>query len=186
LSSAANLTIVLSGSAKAVTVWGVIFLFCSSYWYQNAMSSVVYSALPSDHFSPWRSLMVHTFPSGLTLHDSSMRGCKFRLLSNQAHARSTTLLGPLMSDTPWNARRHVPPCLPTPSSPVSTAGFFGSRWSTAGSLPALTRSASIGASLYCDTGAAVGAGPAAVAVGRAGAAVPAAVGGAGVFGAEGR
>ena len=98
-----------------------------AYWYQNAMSSVVYSALPSDHLSPSRILMVHTFPSGLTLHDSSWRGIKFKFLSNHAHARSTTLVGPLMSDTPWNARRHVPPNLPIPSYPVMTQGFLGSR-----------------------------------------------------------
>src|SRR5438105_7317400 len=67
-----------------------------------------------------------------------------------------------------------------------TIGFFGSRWSSGGSLPALTRSASMGASLYKETGAVVAAG-AVVAPGAAVAAGPAAVGagGTGVFAGAG-
>ena len=50
------------------------------------------------------------------LHDlESSRGISARFLSNQAQARSTIFVGPLTSDTPWKARRQVPPCLPTPS-----------------------------------------------------------------------
>src|SRR5689334_14919828 len=84
----------------------------------------------------------------------------------------------------------VPPYLPTPSMPSSTTGFFGSRWSTGGSLPALTRSASIGASAYLpDPAAAAGAAVASAAAGAAvasaaaGAAVAAAAAGAAVGGA---
>src|SRR5439155_19851303 len=84
----------------------------------------------------------------------------------------------------------VPPYLPTPSMPSSTTGFFGRRWSTGGSLPALTKSASIGASLYLPGAAAAGAvvaaaAGAAVAAPAAGAAVAAAAAGAVVGGAAG-
>src|SRR5690349_1633862 len=84
----------------------------------------------------------------------------------------------------------VPPYLPAPSRPSSTTGFFGRRWSTGGSLPWPTRSASIGASLYLPeaaaAGAAVGAAAgAAVAAAAAGAAVAAAAAGAAVAAAAG-
>src|SRR3954452_23656933 len=73
----------------------------------------------------------------------------------------------------------VPPYLPTPSMPSSTTGFLGRRWSTGGSLPPLTRSASIGASVYLPEPAAAAAG-AAVASAAAGAAVASAAAGAAV------
>src|SRR5262245_15472161 len=74
----------------------------------------------------------------------------------------------------------VPPYLPTPSMPSSTTGFFGRRWSTGGSLPWPTRSASIGASVYLPGAAAAGGAVAASAAGAvaasAGTAVAAAAG----------
>src|SRR6266567_965687 len=45
--------------------------------------------------------------------------------------------------------RQLPPYLPTSLVGCSTSGSLGRRWSTGGSWPALTRSASIGASLNC-------------------------------------
>src|SRR5690242_388034 len=47
---------------------------------------------------------------------------------------------------PVNARRQVPPYLPISSSGCQTIGSAGTRCSTGGSFPALTSSASIGAS----------------------------------------
>src|SRR5687768_2487285 len=73
--------------------------------------------------------------------------------------------------------------------PSSTTGFFGRRWSTGGSLPCCTRSASIGASLNlvgAAAGGAVapggGAAGGAAAAAAVGAAAPAAVGAAGDVG----
>src|SRR5579859_4797834 len=51
------------------------------------------------------------------------------------------------SPGPVKARRQVPPYLPTSLSGCQTIGSAGMRCSTGGSLPAFTRSASIGASL---------------------------------------
>src|SRR5512141_698896 len=59
----------------------------------------------------------------------------------------TMRMRPLRSDGPRKPRRHVPPYLPT-SGAVMTYGFLGRRSATVGSLPALTWSANIGASLY--------------------------------------
>ena len=51
-----------------------------------------------------------------------------------------------LSPGPVNARRQVPPYLPISWSGLMTSGSSGMRCSTGGSLPALTISASIGAS----------------------------------------
>src|SRR5512138_3662277 len=78
--------------------------------------------------------------------------------------------------------RHSPPYLPTASCGFTTSGAGGRRWSTGGSLPPLTRSASMGASLYFATGAAVPAGALVAAGGwvAAGAALVGSWGGTGV------
>src|SRR5215213_4190802 len=52
-----------------------------------------------------------------------------------------------LSPGPVNARRQVPPYFPISWSGLITSGSAGRRCSTGGSLPALTSSASIGASL---------------------------------------
>ena len=51
------------------------------------------------------------------------------------------------SPGPVKPRRQVPPYLPISCTGLSTSGSSGTRCSTGGSLPALTSSASIGASL---------------------------------------
>ena len=64
-----------------------------------------------------------------------------------------TRLTPLKSEGPRKPRRQTPPYWPI-SSAGTTRGFSGRRWATGGSLPAFTRSASTGASLYVTAGAA--------------------------------
>src|SRR5262245_27958387 len=80
----------------------------------------------------------------------------------------------LLTSGPRPAPRRVPPYLPIVVVGLTTSGSSGRRCSTAGSLPAFTRSASIGASLYPDGLAAAGFsatfGSGAVVAGAAGAA----------------
>src|SRR5512139_1866237 len=64
-----------------------------------------------------------------------------------------TRLTPLKSEGPRKPRRHTPPYWPI-SSAGTTIGLSGRRFSTGGSLPALTRAANSGASLYFIAGAA--------------------------------
>src|SRR5919201_6122113 len=54
-----------------------------------------------------------------------------------------------LSAGPVNAMRQLPPYLPISFVGCNTSGSAGRRCSTGGSLPALTCSASIGASLNC-------------------------------------
>src|SRR5579885_2074139 len=54
-----------------------------------------------------------------------------------------------VSAGPVNAIRQLPPYWPIASVGLRTSGSSGRRFSTGGSLPAFTRSASIGASLNC-------------------------------------
>src|SRR5688500_16656077 len=62
----------------------------------------------------------------------------------------------LLTSGPRPAPRSVPPYLPTVVVGWTTWGSSGRRCSTGGSLPAVTSSASIGASLYWDGLAAAG------------------------------
>src|SRR5438105_1053299 len=54
-----------------------------------------------------------------------------------------------LSAGPVNAIRQVPPYLPISFVGCRTSGSAGRRWSSGGRVPALTRSANIGASLNC-------------------------------------
>src|SRR6266850_5340747 len=54
-----------------------------------------------------------------------------------------------LSAGPVNAIRQLPPYFPTSLVGFRTSGSSGTRLSTGGSLPALTRSANAGASLNC-------------------------------------
>ena len=52
-----------------------------------------------------------------------------------------------LSPGPVKPRRQVPPYRPISCTGLMTSGSFGTRWSTGGSFPCFTSSASIGASL---------------------------------------
>src|SRR5579859_7576862 len=92
-------------------------------------------------------------------------------MSHMIRYSSWSFVGPHRSERPRYAPCKVPPYWPMDSLGVMTRGFCGIRWSTGGSLPCFTRSASWGASLYLPLAVVV-----APAVGAAVAAAAAVVG----------
>src|SRR5262249_28480658 len=106
----------------------------------------------------------------------------FHLIGASTAKYSCTLPTSGHQEAVWS----VPPYLPMESTGLVTTGASGRRLSTLGNLPALTISASAGASLYWEaatvgSGAAVASPPATMApVVAAGAAAPAVAAGAGV------
>ncbi len=140
---------------------GVSSLFCATSSYQNMKSSVV-NGWPSDHFMPLRSLTVTDLKSLATSKLLRMFGV-IVLRSGSICSRFWTRMllssrPPLLG--PKAPARMTPPYLPTCSA-LTTSGSSESLSLSGGSLPALTSSASIGASLYWPGAAIAAAGAAA-------------------------
>src|SRR5262245_23767902 len=121
------------------------FRYRSSY--QNMMSSAVKGS-PSDHFIPSRSFRTMVLPPSCNSQPLAMCGTICSTFASQYRMWSWLWRSMFcLSAGPVNAMRQLPPYLPTSSVGLSTSGSLGRRCSTGGSLPALTRSANIGASL---------------------------------------
>ena len=127
---------------------GVRSLLFTTSLYQNMMSSAV-NGSPSDHLLPSRRLMVHWVKSSF---GSTLSAYFISTLAPSMEKRTrpslTMRMRPLRSDGPVKPRCQMPPYWPI-SGASMTYGFLGRRSSTGGSVPALTRSASIGASRTC-------------------------------------
>ena len=115
--------------------------------HQNTKSLAV-NGVPSDHREPLRSETVIVFPPSETSHDFASDGTTFVpvLSQNRMPSVETIRLPFSASPGPVKARRQMPPYLPISWSGLMTIGSSETRCSTGGSLPALTSSASIGAS----------------------------------------
>src|SRR5258707_477807 len=126
-------------------------LIRSLFWYmspyQNMKSSAVKGA-PSDHFMPLRRNNVVRRPSALVSRPFATLGAILVPVTSQNNSLSEerTRLPFSLSPGPRKPRRQVPPYLPTLRSGLITIGSCGMRLSTDGNLPALTSSASAGAS----------------------------------------
>ncbi len=119
--------------------------------HQYMTSSVVHGS-PSDHFSPLRKWKVNSFWSALTSHFSARPGPM-----SSPSLRKRVGDGPYMySNMHQLSDDEMVMCTSPPYLPLvtqlcgTTYGFSGSRSSTFGSFPDLTRSASIGASVNDD------------------------------------
>src|SRR5688572_18203569 len=115
--------------------------------YQKITSSAPNGA-PSDHLWPFRKNSVSVRPPSPVSQRWATDGISFVPLKFQKIILSDELIRlPFsLSPGPVKARRQVPPYVPISASGLTTIGSSGMRCSTGGSLPALTSSASIGAS----------------------------------------
>src|SRR3954454_22577737 len=126
---------------------GVRSLFWYRSSYQNKMSSAV-KGWPSDHLWPLRSENVNVLLPSLASQLLATEGTCFAPVKSANTSLSLAMIRLPFSPSPGpvKARRQMPPYLPISLSGLMTNGSSGTRCLTGGSLPALTSSASIGAS----------------------------------------